>query len=98
MLCKSINYYEDGMVTVLLSKDKKYKPVDRHLLAEYLSYPQTQQLHIYGITQEIYEQVLALVRFTKSLYNVPIFCYYDKSKVEALELPLLCEKTIHYKG
>lgn len=39
MLCKSINYYEDGMVTVLLSKDKKSKPVDRHLLAEYLSYP-----------------------------------------------------------
>lgn len=94
MKCKA-NYYDDGMVTVLFGKGKKD---ETPMVKEYLRYPQTSQLHIYGITQQNYEAVLALVRFAKSLYNFPVFCYYDKVKVEAQELPFLCEKTIHCRS
>lgn len=89
------NYYDDGMVTVLFGKGNNNEVPK---VKEYLGYPQTSQLHIYGITQQNYEAVLALVRFAKSLYNFPVFCYYDKVKVETVELPLLCEKTIHCRS
>lgn len=94
MNCRA-NYYDDGMITVLFGRGRKNEVP---LLKEYLSYPQTSQLHIYGITRQNYETVLALVRFAKSLYNFPIFCYYDKVKMEVQELPFLCEKTIHCRS
>lgn len=98
-----LSYYEDGMITVLLFNvagkvPRSYKPLNRTELSELLSYPNTSALHIYNITTHNAEEVLALVRFAKSLYNVPIFCYYDKYEVEVPELPYLCEKTIHYRG
>lgn len=98
-----LSYYEDGMITVLLftgegKVPRSYKPLIRTELSELLGYPNTSALHIYNITTHNVEEVLALIRFAKSLYNVPIFCYYDKSKVEAPELPYLCEKILHYRG
>lgn len=98
-----LSYYEDGMITVLLfsgegKAPRSYKPLIREELSQLLSFPNTSSLHIYNVTTHNVERVLALVRFAKSLYNVPIFCYYDKSKVEAPELPYLCEKIIHYRG
>lgn len=100
---KPLGYYDDGMVTVLLFNGagkvpRSYSTIDREELGRVLQFPNTSSLHIYNVTRQNYEGVLGLVRFAKSLYNIPIFCYYDKSKVEALELPLLCEKTIHYRG
>lgn len=98
-----LSYYEDGMITVLLFSGegkvpRSYSKLDRAELVRLLQFPNTSSLHIYNVTTQNYESVLGLVRFAKSLYNTPIFCYYDKSKVEALELPHLCEKTIHYRG
>lgn len=77
----TLNYYEDGVITILLSLDaRKPKEICRKQLAGYLSYPQTTQLHIYCITEETNEEVVALIRFAKSLYNIPIFCYYDNNQ------------------
>lgn len=48
---------------------------DRSVVEEYLKFPATKALKIYCIDNGNFEEVIGLIRFVKSLYNVDIFCY-----------------------
>lgn len=91
-----VNYYEDGMICVILS-DKgiyKRKQLENSLVEQYVMFPQSRSLHIYGVCEQNYEQVHALVRAVKSLSEIDIFCYTSESSLCTKQLAPMCTKVI----
>lgn len=88
-----LSYYEDGMITVLLftgegKAPRSYAPLSREEVARLLEFPKTTSLHLYNITEQNVEEVIGLLRFIKSLYNTPVFCYHDREISEGSRLTL----------
>lgn len=93
MKCKA-NYYEDGMITVILPVSNEEYPLDQSTIKQYVSYPQSKSLHIYGVNTKNYEQVHALVRCVKSLSQVEVFCYTQEPLCCIEQLIPMCTKVI----
>ncbi len=88
-----IGYFEDGMITILLfagegKSPRSYAPLSREEVQRLLDFPKTTSLHLYNVTETNIEEVIALLRFIKSLYNTPIFCYHDYELSEGSRLTL----------
>lgn len=90
-----VNYYEDGMVCIILTDKKKSKQLDIETIKEYISFPQSTQLHIYGVTQKSYEWVHALVRCARSLSPLEVFCYVSDPTICTKQLAPMCTKVIN---
>ena len=93
MKARPIRYSDEGEIILLLyPEDTRIRSVgtfDRGVLAEYLSFLATKSLKIYCIDNENFEEVMGLIRFVKSLYNVDVFCYcnsdVEKSFIQVLK-------------
>lgn len=84
MKYKSINYHDDGTLSLILftpvadcNPPREVKEFDRTLMWEYLNFPATQSMRIIGIDQENFEEVIDLLRTIKSVLDIPIACYYQ---------------------
>lgn len=86
MKARPIRYSDEGEIILLLyPEDTRIRSVDtfdRGVLAEYLSFPATKSLKIYCIDNDNFEEVMGLIRFVISLYNVDVFCYYNRELEE----------------
>ena len=100
MRCSGIHYYDGGRISVLLTpEDTKLRGIsifNRDTLENYLTFPATTSLHLYCIDNENFEEVISLIRFVKSLYNVDIFCYYSSELIgeRVMQLCPLVNNTI----
>ena len=86
MKARPIRYSDEGEIILLLyPEDTRIRSVgifDRSVVEEYLKFPATKALKIYCIDNGNFEEVIGLIRFVKSLYNVVIFCYYNRELEE----------------
>lgn len=100
MKARPARYSDEGEIILLLyPEDTKIRSVgifDRSVVEEYLKFPATKVLKIYCIDNENFEEVMGLIRFVKSLYNLDIFCYYNKelAKERVTELSSFITNTI----
>lgn len=95
------NYYDDGQINIIyvthkVQRGRKAGPLNVGEIKDWVGYPATKSLHIHNITEESFEEALSLIRFTKSLYSLPIICYYNReiSEGSRLLLEALSTKTI----